>query len=154
MEDFKPLNAGTVKKETKKRRGCGGIAFLIFLLIAGIAALFGWWKYYYTYSEGFRSGQLQKFSHKGNFMKTYEGELILSSVTSSANVALASEKFFFSVANDSLAKMMMNYEGKNVRLHYEQKKGALPWVGDSEYIVDALEPVSANSLSPMLPPVQ
>lgn len=154
MEDFKPLNAGTVKKETKKRKGCGGIAFLIFLIIAGIATLFGWWKYYYTYSEGFRSGQLQKFSHKGNFMKTYEGELILSSVTSSANVALASEKFFFSVANDSLAKMMMNYEGKNVRLHYEQKKGALPWVGESVYIVDALEPASFNAPSPMLPPTQ
>ncbi len=154
MEDFRPLDAGTAKKETKKRRGCGGIAFLIFLIFASIAALFGWWKYYYTYSEGFRSGQLQKFSHKGNFMKTYEGELILSSVTSTNNVALASEKFFFSVANDSLAKLMMNYEGKYVRLHYEQKKGALPWVGDSEYIVDALEPASLNTPSPMLPTTQ
>ncbi len=154
MEDFKPLNVGVASKETKKRRGCGGITFLVFVIVAGIAALFGWWKYYYTYSEGFRSGQLQKFSHKGNFMKTYEGELILSSVTSTANVALASEKFYFSVANDSLAKVMMNFEGKNVRLHYEQKKGALPWVGESPYIVDALELSSSNSSSPMLPPIQ
>lgn len=154
MEDFKPLNAGTTIKETKKRRGCGGTVFLIFLVIAGIAAIFGWWKYYYTYSDGFRTGLLQKFSHKGNLMKTYEGELILSSVTSTNNVALASEKFLFSVENDSLAKLMMNYEGKNVRLHYKQKKGTVPWRGDSEYIVDALEQASNQNQLPVLPTTQ
>ena len=150
MEDFRPLQAGTANTGTKKRRGCGGITIMVFLIIAGLLVAFGWWKYYYTYSEGFRSGQLQKFSHKGNIAKTYEGELILSSVTSTNNVALASEKFLFSVVNDSLAKMMMNYEGRNVRLHYEQKKGALPWRGDSEYIVDALEPAGNTNQLPTI----
>jgi len=109
---------------------------VLFLLI--ISSAFVYWKYYYTYSDGFRSGMLQKLSHKGNFMKTYEGELVLSSISSTNNVALASEKFYFSIAIDSLAKRMMDYEGKKVRVHYEQKKGTLSWRGDSEYIVDAV----------------
>ncbi len=151
MEDFKPLEAGSSVISKKKRRGCGGVAVLVFLIIAAVLAVVGWWKYYYTYSDGFRTGLLQKLSHKGNLMKTYEGELVLSSITSSSNVALASEKFFFSVANDSLAKAMMNYEGRNVRLHYEQKKGTLPWRGESEYIVDRIEPAVLNK---ELPPIQ
>jgi hypothetical protein len=124
----------------KKKGGCGKYVFMFlfaFLLIGGVAF---WWKYYYTYSDGSRSGLLQKLSHKGNLMKTYEGELVLSSISSTNSVALASEKFFFSVASDSVAKRMMEYEGKRVRLHYEQKKGTLPWRGDSEYIVDAFTP--------------
>lgn len=64
----------------------------------------------------------------------------MSSVTSTNNVPLASEKFYFSVSNDSIAKTMMQYEGKYVRLHYEQKKGKLPWRGESTYIVDEIKP--------------
>jgi len=109
------------------------IFVIIFLLICGL--LF-WWKYYYTYSDGYRSGLLQKLSHKGNLMKTYEGELVMSSISSTNNVALASEKFYFSIANDSIAKSLMNLEGKRVRLHYEQKNGKLPWRGESEYIIN------------------
>mgnify|MGYP003491427296 FL=1 len=58
---------------------------------------------------------------------------------STANVGIASEKFYFSVANDSVAKAMQNFEGKNVKLHYLQKNGTLPWRGESEYIVDGVE---------------
>ena len=93
-------------------------------------------RYYFTYSDGNRSGLLQKFSHKGNLFKTYEGELILSSIQSTAGVGLASEKFLFSVVDDSLAAKMINYEGHRVTVHYQQKKATLPWRGDSEFIVD------------------
>lgn len=140
MEDVKKDSVKEIAKDVKtiKRMGCGkyiALFLVVFLLVGG--TIF-WWKYYYTYSDGSRSGMLQKLSHKGNLFKTYEGELVLSSVASTANVALASEKFYFSVASDSIAKKMMLSEGKRVRLHYEQKKGTLPWRGDSEYIVDAV----------------
>jgi hypothetical protein len=105
---------------------------IIILFLGG----FFYWRYYYTYSEGNRTGLLQKFSHKGNLFKTYEGELVLSSIQSTGGVGIASEKFLFSVANDSLANQMMNYEGHKVTLHYQQKNASLPWRGDSEYIVD------------------
>ncbi|MEQ1552701.1 MAG: hypothetical protein ABL929_00915 [Ferruginibacter sp.] len=138
MADFKDITKEIPNQiEVKKKSGgCGKYIFMALVLGLILGGAIFWWKYYYTYSDGSRSGMLQKLSHKGNLMKTYEGELVLSSVSSSSGVALASEKFFFSIANDSIAKMMMNMEGKKVRLHYEQKKGALPWRGDSEYIVD------------------
>jgi hypothetical protein len=132
------LKGGPNASLQKKKGGCGKYMFMAFFIFIIIGAGIFYWKYYYTYSDGFRSGMLQKLSHKGNLMKTYEGELVLSSVASTNNVALASEKFFFSVASDSVAKRMMDYEGKRVKLHYEQKKGTLPWRGDSEYIVDGV----------------
>jgi hypothetical protein len=106
--------------------------FVIILIIAGSV----YWNYFFTYSEGFRSGLLQKFSYKGTIFKTYEGEMILSSVQSNKNVAIASEKFEFSVAKESIAKMLDTLQGKNLTLHYKQKNGTLPWRGRSEYIVD------------------
>ena len=110
-----------------------GITTLIIVLFL---AVFVYWRYYYTYSDGNRTGLLQKFSHKGNLFKTYEGEMVLSSIQSSGGVGIASEKFLFSVADDSLATKMMSYEGHKVTVHYLQKNATLPWRGDSEYIVD------------------
>jgi hypothetical protein len=82
---------------------------------------------------------LQKFSKKGNVFKTYEGELIMSSISSTANVTIASEKFFFSVKNDSIANSMFNMEGKRVTVHYEQKRKHLPWSGETDYFVNSVK---------------
>ncbi len=136
---IKETSKETTATVVKKKGGCGKYVALFLVVLLLVGGTIFWWKYYYTYSDGSRSGMLQKLSHKGNLFKTYEGELVLSSVASTANVALASEKFYFSVASDSVAKKMMLFEGKRVRLHYEQKKGTLPWRGDSEYIVDAVQ---------------
>lgn len=112
--------------------------WLIFILVS-VSLLFGYWKFFYTYSDGYRSGLLQKLSHKGNIFKTYEGELVQRSIVSTNNVGIASEKFYFSVVNDSLANAMQNFEGRNVKLHYIQKNGILPWRGESQYLVDGAE---------------
>jgi hypothetical protein len=108
---------------------------IILLLLLGS---YVYWKYYFTFSEGNRSGLLQKFSYRGNVFKTYEGELVLSSVESNKNVALASEKFFFSVQDQTLAGKLNNLEGHNVVVHYRQKNGTLFWRGETEYIVDSV----------------
>jgi hypothetical protein len=114
--------------------------FLTTLTIVIILALAGffYWKYYFTYSEGNRTGLLQKFSYKGTVFKTYEGELILSSIRSTGNVALASEKFFFSVKQKSVAEKMENMQGHFITVHYKMKNGTLPWRGDSRYLVDSV----------------
>lgn len=113
--------------------------FLTILTIVVVLALVGfiYWKYYFTYSEGNRTGLLQKFSYKGTIFKTYEGELILSSIRSNANVALASEKFFFSVPDEAVAKKLENLQGHFVTVHYKMKNGTLPWRGDSPFLVDS-----------------
>jgi len=94
-----------------------------------------YWNYYNVYSEGNRSGILQKFSKKGNLFKTYEGELIMSSIASTSNTTIASEKFFFSVKEDSIANRLFAMEGKNVTVHYVQMRGHLPWNGETDYYV-------------------
>jgi hypothetical protein len=108
------------------------IALLLFFII------FGYWRYFYTYSEGNRYGLLQKFSNRGNLFKTYEGELILSSIRSNANVPMASEKFFFSVSDEKVAKQLMDMQGLQVTVHYKEKKNSAFWRGDSPYIVDSV----------------
>jgi len=96
-------------------------------------------KYFYTYSEGYRAGLLQKFSNKGVIVKTYEGELILSSVASNKDVAIASEKFLFTMVNKDLIRQFDTLQGQNVIVHYIQKGGAVFWRGDSKYLVDSVK---------------
>ena len=111
---------------------------IMIILLIGII-LFTYWKYFFTYSEGYRAGLLQKFSHKGTFFKTYEGEMVLSSVTSNVDVVLASEKFYFSVTNKKLAKQLDTIQGQKVMVHYKQKNGVLFWRGDTKYQVDSVK---------------
>ncbi len=112
--------------------------WILFVLVIVIAA-FIYFKYAFDYSKGYRAGLLQKFSEKGVMFKTYEGEMILSSVQSNTNVAIASEKFLFSVEEEVVAKQMEQIQGKQVVVHYREKKGTLPWRGESRYIVDSVK---------------
>lgn len=130
---LKPSKWDGFLKKTRKM-----IRWLLFLAVVLIGLLI-WFKYFYTYSEGYRAGLLQKFSNKGNIFKTNEGELILSSVSSTANVTLASEKFFFSVPDRKLAARFDTLQGLNVIIHYKQKHGAVFWRGDSPYLVDSIK---------------
>ncbi len=125
-----PSKWNNIKRKTKK------IFYTVLLGLFIIGGIFSYWKYYFTYSEGYRAGLLQKFSNKGNIFKTYEGEMILSSISSNRNVPLASEKFLFSVTSDKLANLMDTIQGQMVIVHYHQKNGTLMWRGESTYIVD------------------
>lgn len=108
---------------------------IVLLLFVGS---FVYWKYFFNYSEGYRAGLLQKFSSRGSLFKTYEGELILSSVQSTANMAIASEKFFFSVTDEEVARKIEKLQGEGVVVHYTQKNSTLPWRGDTPYLVDSV----------------
>jgi hypothetical protein len=108
---------------------------LILIIIGGLI----YWKYFYTYSEGYRAGLLQKFSNKGTLFKTYEGELILSSVTTTRDVPIASEKFFFTLINKNLVRQFDTLQGNMVIVHYKQKNSRVFWRGDSPYLVDSVK---------------
>ncbi len=116
-------------KKVKKIAIWAGIILVVFL------SFMFYWNYYNTYSEGNRAGILQKFSKKGSMFKTYEGELIMSSIASTGNTTIASEKFYFSVKDETVAKSLFELEGNNVTLQYEQQRGHLPWSGDTDYFV-------------------
>ncbi len=127
-----PAWTGFVKK-TKRL-----FKWLLFLIVI-IAGVFIYWKFFYTYSEGYRAGLLQKFSNKGTIFKTYEGEMILSSVSSNRDVALASEKFLFTVTNRTLIREFDTLQGEMVIVHYRQKNAPVFWRGDSQYLVDSVK---------------
>jgi hypothetical protein len=129
-----PVSIWTVAKK-KLRKALRIISFLIIVFLVAFIFI----RYFYTYSEGSRVGLLQKFSRKGMIFKTYEGEMILSSVTGGNNVVIASEKFLFSVADKNLAKCLDSLQGKTVVVYYQQKKAPLPWKGDTPYYIDSVK---------------
>ncbi len=136
MADVQPLAPTPLKKASGFKKFLRWLVFIsILILVVGF-----WWKYYYTYSKGRQSGKMQKISYKGNIFKTWEGYLLVSVSTAENNIALTTKEFTFSVESDSIAHMLENYEGKQVVVKYEQKKGTLPWRGDSPYIVYEVEP--------------
>ena len=65
--------------------------------------------------------------------------MILSSVASSKDVALASEKFLFTLTNKTLVRQLDTIQGEMVIVHYRQKNGTLFWRGDSQYLVDSVK---------------
>jgi len=124
---------GKTVRKTKKILKWTLTILIIFL------AIFIYWKYFYTYSEGYRAGLLQKFSSKGTIFKTHEGEMILSSIASNRDIALASEKFLFTMINKDLIRTFDTIQGEMVIVHYREKNGSLFWRGDSRYLVDSVK---------------
>ncbi len=112
------------------------IIFLLLLIVIGFSIL--WWNYLYVFGEGVKSGQLNYVVKKGNVFKTYEGKLIQSGIRSQTPGSMQSYEFEFSIANDSLANVLMNNSGLYYDLHYEEYKHALPWRGYSPYVVDKI----------------
>ena len=110
--------------------------FIFIVLLTGAVGF--WWKYYFVFGEGVKSGELNYVVRKGNVFKTYEGKLIQSGLRSKAPGTISSYEFEFSVADDSLANILMNNSGNYFDLHYKEYKGSIPWRGFSPFIVDKI----------------
>lgn len=107
-----------------------GLILLPFLLFALYTALVLNW----SYSDGWRSGVLQKFSRKGWICKTWEGELAMSTVP-----GVAPTIWIFSVRDDAVTKTMSNAVGERVNLHYTEHRG-IPsdCFASTNYFVDSV----------------
>lgn len=90
---------------------------------------------YLTYSEGYRSGQLVKVSYKGLVVKTWEGQL--SQGVSDGQV------FRFSIEDNEerVIKLLQDYQGSNVRLHFKERYTTFFWWGDTKYFITDVEKV-------------
>ncbi len=109
---------------------------LWFLLFLGLLVGVGYYVYsQMTYSDGRKSGQLVKISHRGVIFKTYEGTLNLS-----PNGMMT--PWDFSADNLEVSRKLENFEGKQVTLHYKQRYQVFFWQGDTDYIVDEVEAVN------------
>ena len=96
-----------------------------------VFALYTWSALTWTYSSGERAGYVQKLSKKGWICKTWEGEMALVSIPGTM-----SEKFYFTVRDDSIAGRINQAIGKRVALTYRQHKGIpTSCFGETEYFV-------------------
>ncbi|MGB4844382.1 MAG: hypothetical protein WBP16_07950 [Ferruginibacter sp.] len=126
------------KEEPKKKNGFRKFLRWFVLIVLLTGAVVFWWKYYFVFGEGVKSGELNYVVKKGNVFKTYEGKLIQSGFRSKAPGTISSYEFEFSVTDDSIANVLMNNSGNYFDLHYKEYKGTLPWRGFSPYIVDRI----------------
>lgn len=101
---------------------------LLLILLSYFAFL-----YYVPYSEGVRSGELIKFSHKGVVYKTWEGEI--SQGISGAQI------FAFSVLDKDkkVIEDLTNFQGEYVKVTYIERYRTFSWWGDSKYFVTNVE---------------
>lgn len=134
MEELKQTEVSKKKNGFQKKasRFFRNVLIIIFL-VGGFAV---YWFFFNKYSDGERKGTLIKITHKGNVFKTDEGEMWLS-----CRQTMNPEKFFFSVNNDSLAKVLKNLQDECVQVTYVQYRAILPWRGDSKYIVTGVIPI-------------
>lgn len=112
--------------------------FVLIVVILVFGGLMVYWRFYYSFGEGNKSGLLIQFMKKGYIFKTYEGEIIQAGLRSYPNTPVATKDFTFSVSDPAVADSLMGYEGKEVVLHYTEYFGALPWRGHSNYVVDKI----------------
>lgn len=105
----------------------------VLLSILGVLAIIGLVYflavYYITYSEGYRAGELVKFSHRGVIVKTWEGEI--SQGVSEAQIF----KFSVEDKHKDVIEKLQNFQGKHVKLTYKERYGTFFWLGDTKYFI-------------------
>lgn len=111
---------------------------LITITIAAVLAAAAYFRFFFVFGEGVKSGELNYVVYKGVLFKTYEGKLIQTGIRSKAAGSIQSYEFEFSVENEELARELMLQGGKTLELHYKEYFGALPWRGFTKFVVDSI----------------
>jgi len=105
------------------------ILLLFIGVVLALMALYYAFIYYVPYSEGVRSGELIKISHKGVAVKTWEGEI--SQGISGAQI------FAFSILDKDkqVIENLKKYQGQYVKVSYTERYTTFFWLGDTKYFV-------------------
>ena len=142
------LSAGRLDMERTFSQRIISFAWKALLALALLVALYTWFVLRWSYSEGERAGYLQKFSIKGWVCKTWEGELALVTVPGTLT-----EKFFFTVRDEAVAKNVSALLSKRVVLNYEEHVGVpTSCFGDTPYFVTGIREVPDGAAPTQLPP--
>ena len=120
------------------------ILLTVIAALVVVLGLYTWFTLSWSYSDGTRAGYLQKFSKKGWLCKTWEGEILLSSMPGAIP-----ERFAFTVRDDALVQKLQSTMGQRVEISYEQHRGVpTSCFGETEYFVNA---VNTGPVSPVSP---
>ena len=104
------------------------IVFLIYVLFI----------YFFTFSEGYRAGELIKISKRGVVFKTWEGRL-------SQGVS-EEQQFNFSVqkSDKEVLEQLKALQGERVKVTYIERFGTFYWLGDTKYFVKEVEKLNSK----------
>ena len=112
------------------------IGLPLLLLVLG-----GWiyMRYYFVFAEGVKSGYLNYAVYKGDLFKTYEGKLIQEGFAKTkTGGGMQSNECEFSIESKKIFQQLEVNSGKHFELHYREYHNALPWRGNTVYIVDSI----------------
>ena len=107
---------------------------IILLAISGYL----YWKYFFVFGEGVKSGHLNYAVKKGNVFKTYEGKLIQEGIRTRTAGSIQSYEFEFSIKSKRVFEILEKNSGKLFDLHYKEYHGIVPWRGNTVYVVDSV----------------
>jgi hypothetical protein len=124
------------------------LGIFVAVIVIGLV-LFILFRYYFVFGRGVKAGVLNYVVEKGYIFKTYEGELIQTGLKSLAPNSMQSNEFTFSISDAAIAQKLMLSSGKEVLLHYKEYKGALPWRGYSEFVVDSVLQIRDGGAEPL-----
>ncbi len=130
-----PLEQPPMKK---KVTGLKRFARTFMVLLAIGLIVFIYFKFFFVFGEGVKSGHLNYAVRKGNIFKTYEGKLIQEGIRSKTVGAIQSYEFEFSIKTREIYEILAANSGKLFDLHYKEYHGVLPWRGNTVYIVDSI----------------
>lgn len=124
-------------------------------LVSIVILVFAGWfffKFYFVFGEGVKSGELNYLVYKGYVFKTYEGKMIQTGYNSkNSSNTIQSNEFQFSVEDKAVAGSLMRSTSQIVELHYKEYLGALPWRGVSKFVVDSIITIKPNTVMPAVP---
>jgi hypothetical protein len=110
---------------------------MFIVLVLGLI-VFVYFKYFFVFGDGVKSGHLNFAVRKGNVFKTFEGKLIQEGYKSKTAGAIQSYEFEFSIKSKKIYDILAANSGKLFDLHYKEYHGVLPWRGNTKYIVDSI----------------
>jgi hypothetical protein len=113
------------------------LTITVLVIVLGLG-IFIYWRFFWVFGEGVKSGQLNFLVKKGYLFKTYEGKLIQTGFKSGATGSIQSYTFEFSVQKESVAQQLMINSGKTFDLHYREYLHSVPWRGNTEFVVDSI----------------
>lgn len=101
------------------------------------------------YSEGDRTGMVNKISRKGTFWETWEGQMALEGITSDGKT-MGANVWDFAIDNylprdkqNEMAKKIEGYmnSGQKVIVHYKEPLKTPPWRSGSDCLIQSIEPI-------------
>jgi hypothetical protein len=112
--------------------------FVVILVLTAFSAFALYFRFYFPFAEGNRSGLLVTVRRQGDVFPTWEGEMVQTGLRFYPNGPLTASHFKFSAAGKRVADSLTAHEERWMIVHYREYFGALPWRGNSRFIVDSI----------------